>query len=73
MVADWKMCRLGSEFGRVCDKKLPVNVIKSRVTRCLRSADTSEITDGLLNSFHFTLCDHSSYSYSANIYFIALT
>ena len=32
-----KLCRLGSEFGRVCErKKLRVNVDKIKVIRCLR-------------------------------------
>ena len=37
LVADWeeKLCRLVSEFGRVCErKKLRVNVGKSKVMRC---------------------------------------
>ena len=32
-----KLCRLASEFGRVCNRrKLRVNVGKSKVTRCSR-------------------------------------
>ena len=39
LVADseWKLCRLVSEFGRVCERrKLRVNVGKSKVMRCSR-------------------------------------
>ena len=36
-MADSKLCRLVSEFGRVCKRrKLRVNVGKSKVTRCSR-------------------------------------
>ena len=31
-----KLCRLVSEFGRVCERKLRVNVGKSKVMRCTR-------------------------------------
>ena len=31
-----KLCRLVSEFGRVCERKLRVNVGKSKVMRCSR-------------------------------------
>ena len=35
--SDEKLCRLMSEFGRVCErKKLRVNVGESKVTRCSR-------------------------------------
>ena len=35
-----KLCRLVSEFGRVCERKrLRVNVGKSKVMRCSRSGD----------------------------------
>ena len=36
LVADTeeKLCRLVSEFGRVCERKLRVNVGKSKVMRC---------------------------------------
>ena len=39
LVADWeeKLCRLVSEFGKVCERiKLRVNVGKSKVMRCSR-------------------------------------
>ena len=31
-----KLCRLVSEFGRVCERKLTVNVGKSKFIRCSR-------------------------------------
>ena len=31
-----KLCRLVSEFGRVCERKLRVNIGKSKIMRCSR-------------------------------------
>jgi hypothetical protein len=40
-----KLCRLVSEFGRVCERrKLRVNVGKSKVMRCSRTVDASKIS-----------------------------
>ena len=42
--SDQKLCRLVSEFRRVCErKKLRVNVIKSKVMRCLRDGNGGRI------------------------------
>ena len=42
-----KLCRLVSEFGRVCDRrKLRVNVGKSKVTRCSRYGNEDVILKG---------------------------
>ena len=34
-----KLCKLVSEFGRICRRKLRVNVGKSKVMRCSRYGD----------------------------------
>ena len=40
-----KLCRLVTEFSRVCDRrKLRVNVGKSKVIRCSRNDDASRIS-----------------------------
>ena len=42
--SDEKLCRLASEFGRVCKRrKLRVNVGKSKVLRCSRYGDGDQM------------------------------
>ena len=46
-VSEDKLCKLVSEFGRVCERrKLRVNVSKNKVMRCSRSIVEETLTSG---------------------------
>ena len=40
-----KLCRLVSEFGKVCERKLRINVGTSKVMRCSRYGNGSNACD----------------------------
>ena len=55
-----KLCRLVSEFGRVCERKLRVNVGKSKVMRCSRYGN-GERMDVILNCEPLEEVDYFKY------------